>query len=143
MKKILLVSSLVAVMVIGGVSPALATGFGEGWFDGFDGDETTVKNTNEASVSNSVTVSASTGGNDANGGDGSNGGDGGRGGRNAGNGGQGSRNGDGGNGGNTGDGGNGGAGGEGALGGIIETGDADAGSVVVNSVNRNVTRVRN
>jgi len=139
MKKIFLAALLLPVMGLGLYAiPALANGeYGDGW----GADEVTVSNNNTASVSNEVSVSASTGGNDADGGDAGYGGAGGRGGRNAGDGGRGSRVGDGGDGGNTGDGGNGGAGGDGGMGGIITTGNASAWSEIENTVNVNKTTI--
>ncbi|KKT77803.1 MAG: hypothetical protein UW73_C0011G0002 [Microgenomates group bacterium GW2011_GWB1_44_8] len=139
MKKVFLAALLLPVMGLALYAlPASANGeYGGGW----GADEVTVKNTNNANVTNQVSVSASTGGNDADGGDAGSGGEGGRGGRNAGNGGAGSRSGDGGNGGSTGDGGNGGSGGDGGIGGIITTGDATAWSEIENTVNVNKTTI--
>ncbi len=135
MKKIIAITSILA-LVLSVSAPAFA---------GYDSElgekETEVTIENEASVTNNVSVTATTGGNNANGGDAGRGGRGGRGGDNAGNGG------DaecglwgtmvGGDGGNTGDGGNGGNGGNGGAGGSITTGDADAGLILTNYVNTN------
>jgi hypothetical protein len=86
--------------------------------------DVTVRNNNNAWVTNNVESEAETGENTANGGDGEQGGNGG------------SASGKGNN-----NGGNGGAGGDGEGDGLIMTGDASSGVVVVNRVNRTVTRV--
>ena len=93
-----------------------------------DVDDVTVTNTNNARVKNYVDVKAKTGRNNANGG--------GAGDNSAGSGGSVNNSDDG----NTG--GNGGDAGSGGWGGLIGTGDAEAGSLVVNVVNTNITRVR-
>src|SRR3989344_1582078 len=119
MKKITAVFAIVALLSF--ASPALAHG---GHY--VSSDDITVTNHNSASVRNTVNVSASTGGNDANGGTGSA----------AGNGGDGNHSDDhnaGGNGGNA---------GHGGWGRYINTGDAEAGSGIVNLVNTNITRIR-
>src|SRR3990167_7644058 len=78
------------------------------------GGEVTVANNNTAVVINNVSTQASTGGNNAGGSNGGNGGDGGRGGR----------------------------GSNGGTGGVVITGNASAGSSVLNKVNTNIVRVR-
>src|SRR3989344_2786245 len=118
------------------VLPALALGlYAIPAFAVIDFGDIKVKNNNNASVTNYVSVSASTGYNNANGGDGENGGNGGSGGSGAGDGGNGGDGGDGGNGGSTGNGGWGGTGGSGGNGGAIFTGNASAAASVTNSVN--------
>lgn len=82
---------------------------------GDDGDSTSVYTSNQASVSNSVSIDAKTGGNEAEGGDGGRGGDGGDASQGTG-----------------GDGGNGGRGGDG---GTVETGEATALGSIYNDVN--------
>ena len=90
------------------------------------GGEVTVTNNNTAVVINKVSTQASTGGNDANG---SNGGGGGNGGGVSGSG-------------NSNTGGRGGRGGSGGAGGVVVTGNASAGSSVLNKVNTNIVRIR-
>lgn len=111
---------------------------------GDDEDKTKVENTNTASVSNDMKVKANTGDNDVDGGDGDEGGNGGdvegededkdvfnrffswfnKGGKN-----------------NGGQGGHGGAGGHGGHGGVVTTGEAYSDGLIMNVVNRNVTRI--
>ena len=118
MKKITAIFAIVALLSF--ASPALAHGGHHG-----SSDDVTVTNHNSASVTNTVNVSASTGGNDANGGTGSA----------AGNGGDVNHSDDN----NTG--GNGGNGGNGGEGGVIYTGNAYAMSLIENDVNYNEIEV--
>jgi len=122
MKKIAVIALILAVALTFAITPAFARGRR-------GGSDITVSNSNTCTtVTNNVEVSANTGDNDADGDEGGNGGD----------------SGDAMAGGffssaETGDGGNGGDGGDG---GIIVTGDATAGAVVVNAVNTNRTHIR-
>ena len=130
--KAVLVPTLAIAIALGlfAIPSALATGGGH-WGGG--GDDVTVVNNNNASIFNGVLTVADTGDNSA---DGYEGGDGGEGG-DTGNANGGYKGGDGG---TTGDA-DGGDGGEGGLGGLIITGNAYAGTAVLNDINSNKTVV--